>query len=86
MLLFGRHDAFEALTLSFGTAGTGGFAITNAGIGEYSAYSQVVITIFMIIFGVDFSLYYLLLIRKFKSALQMEEIKELIWESYSSRL
>ncbi len=66
---------FEALTLSFGTAGTGRFAITNAGIGEYSAYSQVVITIFMIIFGVDFSFYYLLLIRKFKSALQMEEIR-----------
>lgn len=75
LLLLGGMTLFEALTLSFGTAGTGGFAITNAGIGEYSAYSQVVITIFMIIFGVDFSFYYLLLIRKFKSALQMEEIR-----------
>ena len=75
LLLLGGMTLFEALTLSFGTAGTGGFAITNAGIGEYSAYSQVVITIFMIIFGVDFSFYYLLLIRKFKSALQMEEVR-----------
>lgn len=75
LLLLGGMTLFEALTLSFGTAGTGGFAITNAGIGEYSAYSQVVITVFMIIFGVDFSFYYLLLIRKFKSALQMEEVK-----------
>lgn len=75
LLLFGGMTLFEALTLSFGTAGTGGFAITNAGIGEYSAYAQWVITIFMMIFGVDFSFYYLLLIRKFKSAMQMEEVR-----------
>ncbi len=74
-LLLGGLDVFEALTLSFGTAGTGGFAIRNSGLAEYTPYVQNVITVFMIIFGVDFSFYYLLLIRKFRSAIKMEEVK-----------
>lgn len=75
LLLLGGLDVFEALTLSFGTAGTGGFAIRNSGLAEYTPYVQNVITVFMIIFGVDFSFYYLLLIRKFRSAIKMEEVK-----------
>ncbi|UKI37359.1 MAG: hypothetical protein L6V93_04120 [Clostridiales bacterium] len=47
-------DLFSALTLSFGTAGTGGFAILNSGLANYTSYQQIVITVFMIIFGVDF--------------------------------
>ena len=75
LLLFGGMSVFEALTLSFGTAGTGGFAPTNASIAQYSSYAQIVITVFMLIFGVDFSIYYLLLNRQFKVALRTEEFR-----------
>ncbi len=74
LLLIGGLDWFEATTLTFGTAGTGGFGIKNSSIAEYSSYTQNVITIFMIIFGIDFSFYYILILRKFKSALKMEEV------------
>ncbi len=73
-LRLGELNWFESITLSFGTAGTGGFGIVNSGIAEYSSYTQNVITIFMIIFGIDFSFYYLLLLRKFKNAIKMEEV------------
>ncbi len=74
-LLLGGMTLFESLTLSFGTAGTGGFAINNAGIGAYSSYVQIVITIFMILFGVNFSLYYLLLIKRFRDVFRSDELK-----------
>lgn len=74
LLMLGGLNLFDAATLSFGTAGTGGFAVKNSSIGEYSSYIQVVITVFMIIFGVDFSFYYLLLMRKIKTAFKMEEV------------
>ena len=75
LLLLGGINLFESLTLSFGTAGTGGFSILNSGISTYSPYVQWVITIFMIIFGVDFSLYYLILTRRIKDALSSEEFR-----------
>ncbi len=75
LLLLGGLDLFSSLTLSFGTAGTGGFAILNSGIGGYSAYVQIVITVFMALFGIDFTFYYLLLMRKWKDALKMEEVR-----------
>ncbi|MBE6605836.1 MAG: TrkH family potassium uptake protein [Ruminococcaceae bacterium] len=75
LLLLGGMDLFEALTLSFGTAGTGGFSILNSGISTYSPYVQWVITIFMVIFGVDFSLYYLILTRRVKDAMRSEEFR-----------
>jgi len=74
LLLIGGLDWFEATTLTFGTAGTGGFGIKNSSIAEYSPYVQNVITIFMTIFGIDFAFYYLILLRKFKNALKMEEV------------
>lgn len=74
LLMLGGLDWFEAATLTFGTAGTGGFAIRNSGLADYSAYVQIVITVFMAIFGIDFSFYYLLLMRKVKSAFKMEEV------------
>ncbi len=74
-LYAGGLDVFSALTLSFGTAGTGGFGILNSGISEYSPYVQNVITVFMILFGIDFSLYYLLLLGKIRSALRSEELR-----------
>lgn len=75
LLALGGMDIFDALTLSFGTAGTGGFAIKNSGLADYTSYQQIVITVFMILFGVDFSLYYLILIRKFKLALKSDELR-----------
>ena len=75
LLLCGGLDLFSSLTLSFGTAGTGGFSILNSGIASYTPYVQYVITIFMILFGIDFSLYYALLFREFKTVLKSSEVK-----------
>ena len=73
-LLCGGLDLFESSVLSFGTAGTGGFAVKSNSIASYSPYIQWVITVFMLVFGVNFNLYYLLLIRRFRSALKSEEL------------
>ena len=54
--------------MSFGAAGTGGFACRNSGQADYTVYQQAVITIFMLLFGVNFNVYYLLLIRRPKDA------------------
>lgn len=75
LLLLGRMPLFDSITLAFGTAGTGGFGILNDSIGSYSPYLQWIITIFMILFGVNFNAYYLLLFRKWKKAVNMEEVK-----------
>ena len=75
LLLAGGLSWFEALTLSFGTAGTGGFAIANSGIADYSPYVQYVINIFMILFGIDFSLYYILFFKEAKAVLKSDELK-----------
>lgn len=74
-LLCGGMNLFEALTLSFGTAGTGGFAILSSSIASYNAYCQWVITVFMILFGVNFNAYYLILLGKLKKAFAVEEVK-----------
>ena len=74
LLMLGGLDWFEAATLSFGTAGTGGFSIRSSGIAEYSSYIQIVITVFMTIFGIDFSFYYLLIMRKARNVFKMEEV------------
>lgn len=66
---------FDAVTLSFGTAGTGGFGILNDSVGSYAPHLQVIITVFMILFGVNFNIYYLLLRKKLKTALQSEEVR-----------
>ena len=75
LLLAGRIPLFDALTTSFGTAGTGGFGIKNTSIGGYSAYIQWVVAVFMILFGVNFNAYYLLLMRHFRDAFSMEEVR-----------
>ena len=74
-LLAGRMPLFDALTTMFGTAGTGGFGIKNDSIAGYSVYLQAVVTIFMIMFGINFSVYFLILIRKPKQAFQFEEAR-----------
>ena len=74
-LLLGGMPLFDAVTLSFGTAGTGGFGVRNDSIMSYSPYLQWVITVFMILFGVNFSLYYLLLMRSFCRVWRDEELR-----------
>ena len=71
-LLCGGMNLFESCLYSFGTAGTGGFAINSTGI--TSPYAQWVITIFMLIFGVNFNLYYLILMRRVRQAIKSEEL------------
>ncbi len=78
ILLIGGMDIFEAITISFGTAGTGGFAVRNSSMADYSSFIQNTVTIFMILFGVNFSLYYLVLVRKFKEVLRSEEFRTYI--------
>jgi len=73
-LLFGGMTVYESLVHAFGTAGTGGFGILGDSIGSYSPYLQWVITIFMLIFGVNFNLFYLLLVRQFKAVAKNTEI------------
>lgn len=75
LLICGGMEIFDAITLTFGTAGTGGFSISNAGFSQYSSYCQIVITVFMILFGIDFSIYYLILLRKFRSAFKSDEVR-----------
>ena len=75
LLLIGKMPLFDSLTLTFGTAGTGGFAINNTSIMSYTPYHQSVITIFMVLFGVNFNFYYLILLRKVKDAVKMEEVR-----------
>ena len=75
LLLIGRVPLFDSLCITFGTAGTGGFGIVNDSLGSYSTYCQVVTTIFMILFGVNFSAYYLILTKKFRQAFKYEEVR-----------
>ncbi|MGX8714410.1 MAG: TrkH family potassium uptake protein, partial [Lachnospiraceae bacterium] len=75
LLLLGGTPLFDALTLSFGTAGTGGFGVMNDSIASYSPYFQWVVTFFMIAFGINFNAYYYMLYRKFKKAFGMEEVR-----------
>lgn len=74
LLLLGGMPVFDSLTTMFGTAGTGGFGIKNDSIGSYSVYLQVVVTVFMILFGVNFNFYYLLLRKKWKEAARSSEV------------
>jgi len=69
---------FDSVTIAFGTAGTGGFAIKNDSIASYSAYAQWVITVFMLLFSVNFNIYFLLLLRQFRKVFRDEELRAFI--------
>ncbi|MCI8483182.1 MAG: TrkH family potassium uptake protein [Lachnospiraceae bacterium] len=75
LLLITGMSLFESMTLSFGTAGTGGFGVLNDSIGSYPVISQAIITIFMILFGINFNVYYLLWTKKPWQALKHEEMR-----------
>lgn len=75
LLLFGGLNVFEAINTSFSTAGTGGFGIYNSNAAAFdSYYVQMVIAVFMLLFGVNFSVYLCLIARKFKQSLKFEEL------------
>ena len=76
LLLVGGMPLFDAVTISFGTAGTGGFAITNNSIAAYdSYYLQGVITVFMLLFSVNFNIYFLLMMKEFRAAFKDTELR-----------
>lgn len=75
LLLIGHMPFFDAFAISLGTAGTGGFGIKNDSMAGYSLYQQWVTTIFMILFGINFNAYYLILFRNIKKAFSMEEVR-----------
>ena len=75
LLLVGGMPLFDSICTAFGTAGTGGFGIKNDSMASYSTYLQVVITVFMILFGVNFNAYFFIITKKFAQAFKMEEVR-----------
>lgn len=73
-LLAGKMSLYDSIVHALATAGTGGYGIKADSIGSYSPYIQWVLTIFMLIFGVNFNLYYLILMKKIKPVLRNEEL------------
>ncbi len=74
LLWCGEMDLFESLVHGLGTAGTGGFSMRADGLASYSPYSQWIITVFMLLFGVNFNLYYLIILKKIKVVFKSEEL------------
>ena len=78
LLIAGGMSLFDSVNHSMATAGTGGFGVRNDSIASYTPYLQWVITVFMIVFGVNFNFYDLILFRQFRKALGMEEVRNFI--------
>lgn len=75
-LLCAKMPLFDSLTTAFGTAGTGGFGIKNTSMKDYSLAVQMIVTVFMVLFGVNFNAYYVLLLGKHKGSIfKMEEVR-----------
>ena len=74
LLVTGGMPLFDSAIHTFGTAGTGGFSLKADSIAGYSPYLQWVIATFMMLFGINFNLYFLIFLRRFKSALRSEEL------------
>ncbi len=74
-LLFGGLSVFDSLCLAFGTAGTGGFAVRNDSFMSYSLYIRWVVGVFMLLFGINFNAYYYIIMKQFKKAVSLEEVK-----------
>lgn len=72
LLLFGGMTVFEALNSSFATAGTGGFGIYNTSFADFSTYNQIVVTVFMLLYSINFNAYYFILVGKLKEAFNLE--------------
>ena len=75
LLVLGKMPLLEAVCTAFGTAGTGGFGVKNDSLASYSPYIQNVTTVFMILFGINFSCYYLILMRQVRAVFKDEELR-----------
>lgn len=75
MLLFGGMPIFDAVNIAFSTAGTGGFSVHSNSIAGYSSYIQWVIIVFMVLFGINFGFYFLILTRRFRRAFGFHEVR-----------
>jgi trk system potassium uptake protein TrkH len=75
LLLLAGMGAFDALTTTFGTVGTGGFGIKNTSMAGYSGLIQNIVTVFMFLSGVNYVFYFYLITRKFRSAFKLEEVR-----------
>ena len=75
LLLGGGMTVFDAVTTTFGTAGTGGFGTRNSSMADFSPYVQWVVAVFMMLFGINFNLYFLVLIGRGRQALKSEELR-----------
>ncbi len=78
LLLIGGMSLFDSVLISMGTAGTGGFSPLSTSAATYSAFSQSVVALFMFLFGVNFNIYFLILLKNFKSAYKSEELRAYI--------
>ena len=86
VFLLSGMPLFDSLCIGFGTAGTGGFTIRNSGMADYSMFSQFLITVFMILFGVNFNVFYLIQKRKFADAFHCEEARAYLLIIFASTL
>lgn len=77
-LLIGKMPLFDSVCIAFGTAGTGGFGIRNDSMASYTPFAQNVTTVFMFLFGVNFNVYYLIILKKFKSIFKSQELRAYI--------
>ena len=75
LLLIGHLNLFDSILTAFGTAGTGGFSSFNDSLASYTIFNKYVVAIFMFLFGVNFNIYFLILMKDFKNALKSEELK-----------
>lgn len=66
LLVISGCPVFDSINLAFATAGTGGFAVLNSSAADYNAATQWILTIFMILFGVNFNVYFLFYVKKWK--------------------
>ncbi len=74
LLIINKMPIFDAVCIAMGTAGTGGFGIKNSSMASYGVTINVIVTVFMLLFGVNFNFYFLILMRKFKDAFKMSEV------------
>lgn len=75
LLMLAGCPVFDSVNMAFATAGTGGFGVLNSSAGEYSALVQVILTVFMILFGVNFNVYFLIYTKNLKDAFRCEEAR-----------
>lgn len=78
LLIAGGMKVFDSILITMGTAGTGGFSLLNSSLATYSVFNKWTVAIFMILFGVNFNIYFLILIKDIKTALKSEELKAYI--------